>query len=255
MKKLPLVIGAVVVIGGVVFGVRFLKQRSANQIEEMRYPIAATQMQKDHLQVEAAKWKRGRDALLAALVAFEPSEPPASDKPCPLSLALPREDAGITDGERMASARDRDPEENIKLAFETSPELADKVDQQLTTLLATAGRARFHSVRGRQLAIAAVVLPLVVMKLEEKQSPTVTMRSDMYGTRKVFSPGRRAGVAYVFDKQTGKLRCAGRFEAMSSESIETVQGEWGAGNENDVIEIDFETNTIKAIESAVRAIE
>jgi hypothetical protein len=68
-------------------------------------------------------------------------------------------------------------------------------------------------------------------------------------------PGRRAGTAYVFDKQTGKLRCAGRFEAASSESVAIVESNWGNGSEDDAIEIDFQNNTIKAIAEAVHAVE
>jgi len=261
--KWPWLIGAAVLVAAGIAGLLYAQRKRARDDREMRYPIAATPEQAKLLAREAAKWRKGKDALLASIRAFQPTAVTESTKPCPLLLALPADaayDNTSSMGEKLDSARDRDPDESLVLAHVLKSDTAERVAAQLATLLETADRARFHSVRGRHLAVAATALPLIVMALEESSPPgltdqDVTLDGVNLGSRKAFVPGHRIGTAYVFDKQTGALACTGHFEASSSESVMTVQSGWGYGSERDAVEIDFENNTVKAIAAAAHAIE
>jgi hypothetical protein len=261
-KKWPWLIVAGVVIAAGVGAVVYLEKRGERERIEMRYPIAASEVQRYLLDHEAEKWRIGKQALLATLESFQPGEVPETGAPCPLAIAIPREadyEKSSMD-EKMSSARDRDPTETLVLAHTFGADIVGRVEAQLAVVLETADRARFHSVRGRHLALTATALPLIVMKLDVDEHPRIETHDAIveganFGPQKGYVPGRRAGTAYVFDKQTGKLRCAGRFEAASSESVAIVESNWGGGSEDDAIEIDFQNNTVKAIAEAVHAVE
>jgi hypothetical protein len=254
----PWIVVGLVVVGGATGAFLWARARSERQSTEARYPLVADPAQQPILEMEAKQWRSGRKAVRATLAAFEPPPIAESEKPCPLSFAIPK--IGASMDEQLSSASVRHPEDDLVLAYELAPGVAEHVAAQTSVLLRTAKRGRFGTARGRYLSLAALSLPVIVMKLDENKRPAVT-QDDMVvagvnmGPRKGFLPGRRAGIAYVFDEQTGKLACVGRFEATSSESVETVQGAWGSGSENDAIEIDFETNTIAAIAKAVHAVE
>jgi hypothetical protein len=259
------IVGVVLVVG-IVGGWLLLRSRGVHDRLVARYPIETTAKQLSLIDREAARWRAGEDALLATLIAFEPKDPPESTKPCPLSLQIPPEasfDEGATLDEKLASSQDRDPDESLTLAYTFKPSVPQDVKNQLAVLFETASRARFHSVRGRHLAIAAIALPPIVMVLDEEHSPSIGSEESRVGgislgRNEVLTKGYRRGVAYVFDKETGKLRCAGRFEASSSDKVSVVE----AGNRwyttssaKDSIEIDFEDNTIAAIAKAVQAVD
>jgi hypothetical protein len=266
-SKWPWLVVAAVVVGGGITALVVANRHHQREMLELRYPIAATPAQQTLLRTEAAKWRAGKAALLATLREFQPKPPAESGQPCPLALAIPSEAAyeSASMDAKLKSASDRDPDESLVLAHVYVTAIADRVDEQLAILLDTADRARFHSVRGRRLAIAATALPLIVMVLTDNTRPKLGDENEVidgvrFGSHKAYTPGHRAGTAYVFDKQTGKLRCAGAFTASSSDSVMTVQehdptfgGQWGT--EAEALELDLEDNTIAAIRAAVHAVE
>jgi hypothetical protein len=93
---------------------------------------------------------------------------------------------------------------------------------------------------------------LVVVELTANDAPKVV--GD--GADQAFEGGHRAGVAYAFDRQSGELRCAGRFEARSSDSVAVLSGGYGAlGNESESLQRDFEAQVDREIAKALRVVD
>jgi hypothetical protein len=248
-----LVIAAFGGIAAICVGVvGFLLHRRTQQILEADYPVVALASQRATLESGARTWAAGRATLLANLAAFHPPDELRGTAACPLSIELPiGGEPPIPESFASLAVESQDPDSHIESMLEVNGELPGRVGSQIEAFLEAAERGRFRTATGRDHLLRAISSPLVVLKLTDDQDPELATEEGL----DVFRPGHRAGTAYVFDPQTGALRCAGRFDARSSESVRAKSTMYGFGNQFEALAQDFDEQVTRAIQSSLRAIE
>jgi hypothetical protein len=94
---------------------------------------------------------------------------------------------------------------------------AGEVEQlkgSLSTLFQDAKRGRYYDERSRERTLAQIAGPIVVIAIAESETPEMVGS----GSNVEYYGGHRTGAAYVYDID-GSLRCAGAFEAASSDVV------------------------------------
>ncbi|MBA3455487.1 MAG: hypothetical protein H0T42_20510 [Deltaproteobacteria bacterium] len=221
----PWLAGALVLAGSAVTGYLLLAQRSERAAIEERFPTVVDAGERSALEDEAGRWNRGKDRLLATLTRFTP---PALDTltgagACPLEidpeLAIPTTD----DPDAAAQTR------VIVMPGESLDGLDALARDEIERMIAASERGRFRTDEGKTRVLRAIRGAFVVAMITEHQAPGL----DRAGA---IRPGTAAGVAYAFDPATGALRCAGSFRSTSDEAS-------------------FESATVRAVSSSLRAID
>ncbi len=192
---------------------------------EDTFPIVADAGDRAVLHEDAERWSRGKARLLARLAQFTPPplETLTGAGACPLeiddAIAAPTTD----DPDAAASTR------MIVLPGESLDGLDVIARDEIDRMVAASQRGRFRTDEGRSRVLRAIRGAFVVAVVDEHQVPG----QDREGAVR---SGTAAGVAYAFDPATGALRCAGSFRATADEDS-------------------FESSTIHAISSSLRAID
>lgn len=221
----PWLTGTMVVVGAAITGYLLLAERAERAAYEDTFPIVVDPSERAALHDDAERWSRGKTRLLATLTRFTP---PAlatltGAGACPLEIddavAAPTTD----DPDAAASTR------VIVLPGESLDGLDVIARDEIDRMLAASERGRFRTDEGKTRVLRAIRGAFVVATITEHQAPGT-------GREGAARAGTAAGVAYAFDPATGALRCAGSFRTSSDEDS-------------------FEPSTIRAISSALRAID
>jgi hypothetical protein len=251
------VIGGVLVAGAIAF-MFYLRHQREERLRD-QYPVEARSGDARLLDKEGAAWRKGKAKLLAALAKLDPSQLDAriTTEPCTIPfdpMTQSQVDAANADrsslagsfGERIVSYTDPDADAGRTLAV--GPDLLAKARKKLDALTTASARKRFRSAALRDMVVAAVDDPaLIVFRLDVDEAPKLVPPDG-------FDGGYREGVAYAFDRETGELRCAGKFTATSSKEVGVLTTIVGNGNEHEALDRDFEAQTERAIVAAMRAV-
>ncbi len=253
-------------IGAVAVGVTaayFWKQRmDAKDRLESEYPILPSPSDRLTIRSELPVWAKGKDKLVAAIKAFDPAQVrlAASDAKCPIGQSAVS--AGEVESrnwdqdvapDSMAEviAAVRDPDGDLVRRLRVGPEVAVMAKGRLDTMIAAARRGRFRSHEGRLAIVDALDNDaLIVVDFRVDTMPKIERD---HGAPS-FIGGYRVGYAFAFDRATGALRCAGKFEAHSSQSVAVLDNPLGLGNEHESIHRDFEAQTDRAIAASLRVV-
>ncbi len=221
----PWLTGALVLAGAAITGYVMLAQRADRAAYENKFPIVVDARDRAVLHDDGERWSRGKARLLATLARFTPPalETMTGAGACPLEIddavAMPTTD----DPDAAASTR------MIVLPGESLDGLDVMARDEIDRLIAASERGRFRTDEGKTRLLRAIRGSFVVATVTEHQVPG----QDREGAVRL---GTAAGVAYAFDPATGDLRCAGSFRTTADEDS-------------------FETSTIRAISSSLRAID
>jgi hypothetical protein len=191
---------ALVVLGG---GFMWQHERMAGRAElERAFPTEPNDAQAKELAAAVATWRAAETKLATAVKQLPPIDSLGLDEPCALANA-PRIELMPNDGDYPTQVR-------------------DNVDAKLADL----ERDRFRSPGELERILLASHELVQVVTIEHEQAPKLHASSETRGVRD-YTPGERSGGTYLFDAQ-GRLVCAGRFEARSSDEIH--YGDEGMGN-------------------------
>jgi hypothetical protein len=221
----PWLTGALVLAGAAITGYMMLAQRAERAAYEDKFPIVIDASDRAALHDDGERWSRGKARLLATLTRFTPPplETLTGAGACPLEIddavATPTTD----DPDAAASTR------MIVLPGESLDGLDVIARDEIDRMIAAAERGRFRTDEGKTRVVRAIRGAFVVAMITEHHVPGVDREGAVRS-------GSAAGVAYAFDPATGALRCAGSFQTTSDEDS-------------------FETSTIRAISSSLRAID
>lgn len=253
--KIVIVAGLLVVVG-IGAGAIIWKKRAADR-EAFRdqYPVGLTSVERERGERDARAWKQVRDKLVATAQSFDTTKIPIPERgaPCPLAQrALSATD--VTSRNLDSSLLDEsfsamhDGERYVDRRFVAGENLVAQITDSLDVSIAAMERGRFASERARDGVLDFVARDsLVIVALTVDQPPMIAKERDS------FMRGHRAGTAYVFDRATGDLACAGAFEASSSDEVQGLENLYG-GNMHVALDRDFEANTDRAIAAAVRSV-
>lgn len=221
----PWLTAAVVLAASAITGYLLLAQRAERAAYEDKFPIVVDANDHATLEDAAARWSQGKPRLLATLTRFTPPplETLTGAGACPLeiddAIAAPTTD----DPDAVAQAR------MLVLPGESVEGLDVLARDEIDRMIAASERGRFRTDEGRTRVLRAIRGGLVVALISEYVAPGQNREGTM-------RPGTAAGVAYAFDPGTGAMRCAGSFRATADEES-------------------FESSTIRAISSSLRAID
>ena len=221
----PWLTGALVLAATTVTGYVMLAQRAERTAYEDKFPIVVDASDRAVLHDEGERWSRGAPRLLATLTRFTPPalETMTGAGACPLEIddavAAPTTD----DPDAAASTR------MIVLPGESLAGLDVIARDEIDRMIAASERGRFRTDEGKSRVLRAIRGSFVVAMITEHQVPG-------QGREGAVQSGTAAGVAYAFDPATGALRCAGSFRTTADEDS-------------------FESSTIRAISSSLRAID
>lgn len=255
---------AVGITGAALAGGLMLWERSkARHRFETEFPVVATSTERTLLAREAKAWTKGKQKLVAALGTFDPStvrvRPDAAA--CPLfqnTTSASAVDAANLDqsktpkswAERIGNVQDR--ERLVGLRLTHGAELVAKAEEQIDLMLGAAKRGRFRGELARERVIGMIGDDaLIVFDLKSDRTPEI--QTGIEG--KEFVSGYLEGNAFAFDRETGELRCAGQFQAESSDEVNVLMSSYGAiGNERDAVRRDFEAQVDRAIAKGLRVV-
>lgn len=253
-------------IGAVAVGVTaayFWKQRmDAQDRLESEFPIVPSPSDRLTIRSELPAWTQGKDKLVAALKAFDPAQvrvaPGAAA--CPIGQsALSASEVEARNWDQEASpdsfadtiAAVRDPDREVIGRLGVGPQVASAAASKLDTMIASARRGRFRTHQSLFAIVDALDNDaLIVVDILSESEPKI----DRVDGKRMFIGGHRAGHAYAFDRTTGALRCAGTFEAQSSDSVAVLESPLGLGNEHESVDRDFEAQTDRAIAASLHVV-
>lgn len=253
-------------IGAVAVGVTaayFWKQRmDAQDRLESEFPVLPSPSDRLTIRTELPAWTKGRNKLVAALKTFDPAQvrvaPGAAA--CPIGQsALSASEVEARNWNQDASpdsvadmiAAVRDPDADVVGRLRVGPQLASAAASKLDTMIASARRGRFRTHQSLFANVDALDNDaLIVVDIRSESEPKI----DRVDGKRMFIGGHRTGHAYAFDRTTGALRCAGAFEAQSSDSVAVLESPLGLGNEHESVDRDFEAQTDRAIAAALHVV-
>lgn len=221
----PWLTGSIVLAAAAVTGYVMLAQRAERAAYEDKFPIVVDASDRAALDHDAEQWTRGKARLLAALTRFTP---PALDTltgagACPLEIDAAIAAPTTDDPDAAASTR------MIILPGESLDGLEVLARDEIDRMITASARGRFRTDEGRTRVLSAIRSAFVVAMITEHRVPGLDREGAVQA-------GTAAGVAYAFDPTTGALRCAGSFRSTADEDS-------------------FESSTIRAISSSLRAID
>ncbi len=182
----PWLLGIPIAIGLVVYGIWRWRVGMDRAEYERRYPVANAPGEADAIARAFARWEAR--AVIAAIGA-----PPAiasvhlGTAPCDASL----------DG-----------------ALEFAAGEADQAKSSLVYLFEAAKRGRYMDELEHARTLRQIANPILVIAIAESVAPEI-----IAGSEQKYAGGYQAGAAYLYDID-GSLRCAGTFEAESSDVVE-----------------------------------
>jgi hypothetical protein len=258
----PYALAAGAVVAGMTAAYFWKQHADARDRFESEYPIAPSQSERLTIRSELPVWAKGKDKLVATLKAFDPAQVrlAASDAKCPIGQSAVSEgeiesrnlDQDVApDSMAEVIAAVRDPDGDLVARLHVGPELGATAKGRLDTMIAAARRGRFKSHEGRLAIVDALDNDaLIVVDFRIDNAPKI----DRDHGAPSFMGGYRTGYAFAFDRATGALRCAGKLEAHSSQSVAVLENPLGLGNEHESIMRDFEAQTDRAIAASLRVV-
>lgn len=221
----PWLTGSIVLAAAAVTGYVMLAQRAERAAYEDKFPIVVDASDRTALQDDAEQWTRGKARLLATLTRFTPPPLDTLTGAGACALEIDTELATPTTDDPDAAASTR----MILLPGESLDGLDVLARDEIDRVIAASERGRFRTDEGKTRVRSAIRSAFVVAMITEHQVPG-------QGREGAVQAGTAAGVAYAFDPSTGALRCAGSFRSTADEDS-------------------FESATIRAISSSLRAID
>ncbi|MBA2539577.1 MAG: hypothetical protein H0V17_08080 [Deltaproteobacteria bacterium] len=196
-RKWPWIVIGVLAVGGGIGAWQYLAARARAELAK-EFPVAASDADQDVIDRNVDRWTDGMDKLAVAV-----------DNPPPLrSLKLGAACDVSIDGAMELRSDKHSP---------------DEIKREIKNLVKSAERGRFKHELSLIGTVRAIQAPVLATTLHEESKAKLHKDNP---EEPVFDAGVVAGTAYVFDPD-GTLRCAGAFEATSSEKVEYTRSVYG----------------------------
>lgn len=225
----PWFVGGTVVAALVLYGIWHHEQAMDRAEREHQYPVAASAADQQVIAGALARWQPG---------------------PVIAGITSPPELATL----HLGAACDLPFERSLQ--FRRGDEAEAR--QQIGWLFETAKRGRFYDELERERTVAQVGAPILVISIADQELPEMTGS----GSDLAYYAGHRTGTAYLFDV-SGTVRCAGAFDAESSEVVKyrTITSDSPVLNGDRKVDAtravayDLDTNMQKAIAAGLHRVE
>jgi hypothetical protein len=236
----PWIVGIIVVLAGSGIGIWRYRVAKAHAAFEDEYPYEPSDRELAVIDANLDRWRDNIDTLARVI-----EKPPAFESV------------------RLTGPCERDVEHAQRFIIDRAS--ADTMRDELRELVATAERRRFDRLGTKTRIVGKLGSPVLAIRFDEQRDATI-VRDDP--ANPYYVSGTAAGTAYVFEPD-GKVVCAGRFAALSADSITYTkyvlehqsEGEKKAmdnvakNSAQRILDEDLEARTTKAVVAGLRRVE